>query len=59
MNVCPDPYSKDYNDPQLLPVCDPGVLSHDRSGSGIPYCGRRRIKAFEAGRDERASGSKI
>ena len=34
-------------------------FSHDRSGSGIPYCGRRRIKAFEAGRDERASGSKI
>lgn len=51
--------SKDYNDPQLLPVCDPGVFSHDRSGSWIPYCGRRRIKAFEAGRDERASGSKI
>ena len=54
-----NPYSKDYNDPQLLPVCDPGVFSHDRSGSWIPYCGRRRIKAFEAGRDERASGSKI
>ena len=22
----PDPYSKDYNDPQLLPVCDPGSI---------------------------------
>ena len=54
-----DPSSEHLKRQSALPVCDPGVFSHDRSGSWIPYCGRRRIKAFEAGRDERASGSKI
>ena len=54
-----DSSCQNYDDPQLLSLGRPRLLSYYRSGTRISDDGGGRTKAFDAGGDGRTSGGRV